>query len=132
MEGEVAEEVRIFLLESFEGLDQLEQDLVTLEKQPGDKSLVNGIFRVVHTIKGNSGFLGFSKLEKLCHRGESLLDAVRSERIRLNNQVSEALFQLLDVTRTALTEIEELGREGEVDSTKVVSSLESIISNAKQ
>jgi len=49
-----------FLTESYENLDQLDQDLVDLEANPEEKSLLASIFRTVHTIKGTCGFLGFT------------------------------------------------------------------------
>ncbi|MCB0333119.1 MAG: Hpt domain-containing protein, partial [Bdellovibrionales bacterium] len=60
---EIPEEVKIFLVEAYENLDQVEQDLVDLEKAPTDGELINSVFRAIHTIKGNSGFLAFNKLE---------------------------------------------------------------------
>lgn len=64
---------REFLLESFENLDQLDRDLVILEKDPQNQECLASIFRTIHTIKGSCGFLGFGKLESVAHVGESLL-----------------------------------------------------------
>ena len=52
--GEMDEIVREFLVESYENLDQLEQDMVSLESEPGSKELLSSIFRTIHTIKGLS------------------------------------------------------------------------------
>lgn len=54
--------VQEFLVESSENLDQLDRDLVALEETPDDPDRLASIFRTVHTIKGTSGFFGFSKL----------------------------------------------------------------------
>ena len=51
--------VKEFLIESYEGLDQLDRDLVTLEHSQTDADLLARIFRCVHTVKGTCGFLGF-------------------------------------------------------------------------
>ena len=69
--------VREFLVESTENLDQLDRDLVALEKDPRAADILASIFRTIHTIKGTSGFLGFSKLESVTHVGESLLSKMR-------------------------------------------------------
>ena len=61
-----------FLIESYESLDQLDQDFVRLESDLSRENLA-GIFRAVHTIKGSSGFLGLQRLEGLAHVGENLL-----------------------------------------------------------
>ena len=61
-----AEEIRDeFLVESREGLELLAQRLVQLEANPGDKGAISEIFRIIHTIKGASSFLGFKKIEAL-------------------------------------------------------------------
>ena len=60
-----------FLVESIEGLDRLDSDLVALEKDPSNPALLATVFRVIHTIKGSCGFLGFTKLEGVAHAGES-------------------------------------------------------------
>ena len=65
--------VKDFLQESTENLDRLDQEFVHLESDPGNAELLGSIFRTIHTIKGSCGFLGFTKLEKLTHAGESLL-----------------------------------------------------------
>ena len=79
--GVVANAVKEFLLESYEFLDRLDRDLVVLEKQPS-KEMLGAIFRVIHTIKGNCGFLGFSKLGSVTHAGEGLLALMREGRVK--------------------------------------------------
>lgn len=64
--------VKDFLIESNENLDRLDQELVKLESEPSSKDLLASVFRTIHTIKGSCGFLGFVRLEKLTHAGESL------------------------------------------------------------
>jgi two-component system chemotaxis sensor kinase CheA len=54
--------VREFLIESSENLARLDNEIVELERRPGDSELLASIFRTVHTIKGTCGFLGFSTL----------------------------------------------------------------------
>ena len=53
---EFQEILQDFLIESFELIEQLDQDLTLLETQPDDLDLLNRIFRVAHTIKGASSF----------------------------------------------------------------------------
>ena len=72
-----AEIVAEFLVESHENLDQLDRDLVELERTPDSRELLSSIFRTIHTIKGTSGFLAFNRLEALTHVGENLLSPGR-------------------------------------------------------
>ena len=77
-----------FLVESSENLDQLDKDLLALEADPTDPQRLASVFRTVHTIKGNSGFFGFSKLGALAHSGEHLLGKLRDGKLRLDDRVA--------------------------------------------
>ncbi|MCE9631399.1 MAG: chemotaxis protein CheA [Planctomycetia bacterium] len=104
-----------FLVESSENLDQLDQDLIALEKQPDDAQRVASIFRTVHTIKGNSGFFGFSKLGALAHSGEHLLGRLRDGKLTLDDRVTGSLYSMVDAVRSILQAIETTGNEGDQD-----------------
>jgi two-component system chemotaxis sensor kinase CheA len=101
-----------FIAESQEGLDRMERGLTELETRPEDGELVGEIFRVVHTIKGTTGFLGFDRLEKLAHAGEHLLSALRDGKVTVTSELISGLLRLMDGLRTILVLIEETGGEG--------------------
>jgi two-component system chemotaxis sensor kinase CheA len=102
-----------FIAESQEGLDRMERCLTELEARPEDcAQLVGEIFRSVHTIKGTTGFLGFSRLEKLAHAGEHLLGSLREGRLAVTEELISGLLRLLDGLRAILALIEETGGEG--------------------
>ena len=73
---------------------------------------LDSIFRTLHTIKGNSGFLGFPLFGELTHAGESLLGRLRGGELLLNTEITDALLQLVDAGRDILKEIERSGNEG--------------------
>jgi two-component system chemotaxis sensor kinase CheA len=104
---------REFLLESQEGLDRMERCLTDLETRPGDAELLADIFRSVHTIKGTTGFLGFSRLEALSHAGENLLGLLREGELAATAEVVSGLLSLMDMLRGILRSIEATGVEGE-------------------
>ncbi len=104
---------REFLLESQEGLDRMERCLTDLETRPGDAELLADIFRSVHTIKGTTGFLGFSRLESLSHAGENLLGLLRDGKLAANADIISGLLSLMDMLRGVLHSIETTGGEGE-------------------
>jgi two-component system chemotaxis sensor kinase CheA len=104
-----------FLVESSENLDQLDKDLLALEADPADPQRLASVFRTVHTIKGNSGFFGFSKLGALAHSGEHLLGKLRDGKLRLDDRVAGTLYSMVDAVRTILQSIETAGNEGDHD-----------------
>ncbi|MGC2584299.1 MAG: chemotaxis protein CheW, partial [Acidobacteriaceae bacterium] len=95
------------------GLDSMERCLTDLETRPGDAELIAEIFRSVHTIKGTTGFLGFSRLEALSHTGESLLGLLRERELAVSPPIISGLLALLDRLRGILRAIETTGGEGE-------------------
>ena len=107
--------VREFLVESNEGLDQVERDLVQLERTPGSAELVARVFRAIHTVKGTSGCLGFPQVEALAHVGEDLLSRVRDGLICLSSEMATALLAMVDALRQMLASIENTGDEGQHD-----------------
>jgi len=107
--------IQDFLVESAENLDRLDRDLVGLEKNPGDKNALAGIFRTIHTIKGTCGFLGFNKLEKVAHVGENLLTRLRDGQLTLTPEITTALLNMVDAVRQMLKEIQSTGQDGQQD-----------------
>jgi two-component system, chemotaxis family, sensor kinase CheA len=104
-----------FLVESSENLDQLDKDLLALEADPTDQQRLASVFRTVHTIKGNSGFFGFSKLGALAHSGEHLLGRLRDGRLTLDDRIAGTLYSMVDAVRSILGSIEATGAEGDKD-----------------
>ena len=115
--------VKEFLVESHENLDRLDRDLVDLEKHPSDREILASIFRTIHTIKGTTGFLGFSKLEAVAHVGENLLAKLRDGQLSLHPELTTALLAMVDAVRQMLASIEEAGSEGERDDRELIASL---------
>jgi two-component system chemotaxis sensor kinase CheA len=118
--------VQEFLVESTENLDQLDRDLIALEQVPGDEERLASIFRTVHTIKGNSGFFGFSKLGALTHSGEHLLGRLRDGKLSLDDRVTGSLYSMVDAVRSILRSIEATGAEGEQDFRELAQSLTAV------
>ncbi len=109
-----------FVVEAREGLDQLDLDLLALERDPGSTDLLSGAFRTLHTIKGSSGFLGFVTLEAVTHAGENLLGGLRDGDIALSPDLVTVLLEVGDATRLLVDEIERTGSEGDLDPTDLV------------
>ncbi len=67
-----------FLSEARDGLQGIGEKLMQLESAPADAGLMNELFRLVHTLKGNSGLFDFPEMTRVLHAGEDLMDAVRT------------------------------------------------------
>ncbi|GIU89040.1 MAG: ATPase [Acidimicrobiia bacterium] len=126
MAGEMDEVVEEFLVESFENLDQLDRDLLALEQDPENRDAIASIFRIVHTVKGTCGFLGFTKLEEITHVGENLLSQLRDGTLTVDARIADALLALGDAIREILGTIERDGAEGDTDYAQLVQRLSAL------
>ncbi len=104
--------VHEFLVESCENVDRIDRDLVALEQNPEDRTILAGIFRSIHTIKGTCGFLGFGRLESVSHVGENLLSKLRDGEMQVTEEITSVLLSLVDAVRSMLSEIENTGKDG--------------------
>lgn len=92
-----------FVEEVIELLDKLERDLLNLEKNTDDPSLVEEIFRVMHTIKGAAGMYGLDKTVTLTHKLESVYANIRDEKTEITKQLITLSFKSIDFIRTLVT-----------------------------
>jgi two-component system chemotaxis sensor kinase CheA len=91
-----------FLVESNESLAQLDQDFDALEERPDDQELLSNIFRAIHTIKGVSGFPGFSTLGAVTHRAENILSQLRDGDRKLTHELTDLLLETFDAVKRKL------------------------------
>jgi two-component system chemotaxis sensor kinase CheA len=119
--------IKEFLVESNDNLDQLDRDLVDLEKDPQSSELLGRIFRAIHTVKGTSGVLGFGKLESVAHVGENLLSRMRDGKLRLSAEITTGLLRMVDAIREVLNAIEISGSEGDGDYSRTIAMLKDLL-----
>ena len=98
-----------FILEARECLEQVGERLLQVEKAPSDAELLNDLFRLVHTLKGNCGLFEFKPLERVVHAGEDLLDRIRNGQLAYSNDIADALLEAMDFTAQMVDEIEQHG-----------------------
>ncbi len=94
----------LFLAESREHLSGCNQLLLTWEREPANRDAVGGLFRSIHTIKGMGATMGFTGVAELAHRLESLLDAIRQERVTVESGTFQLLFRAVDALGEAVEE----------------------------
>lgn len=103
-----------FSQEAREYLDEVEPALIELSQGSGDTGepdmeLINGVFRLFHSMKGSAGFLHLNTVAGLTHEAETLLDRIRKGKASLSHAVTELLCQTLDLFREMLDSIEAKG-----------------------
>jgi two-component system, chemotaxis family, sensor kinase CheA len=112
-----------FLVESIEDLDRLDQGIVELEANPASEEVLASIFRNIHTIKGTSGFFGFTNLESVSHAGENLLSVLREGSLAFSAVHASALLSMCDAVRSMLGLIGDSGVDGDDDHSELVGRL---------
>lgn len=117
-----------FLAESSENLAQLDHDVVELERDPSNASILNSIFRAIHTIKGACGFLGLPRLENVSHTAESVLERLRNGALKAEPDVISDILRAVDVIKQILTELGAHGAEPAGDDSLLLALLEQWLS----
>ena len=95
-----------FLSEAREALEGIGNKLMELEVAPQDAGLMTELFRLVHTLKGNSGLFEFPEMTRVLHAGEDLMDAVRNGRVGYSQALADRLLDAMDFVGMLCDEIE--------------------------
>lgn len=122
---EVNEYLDIFIEESKEHIQSLNDHLLELEKDPKNIVIVNEIFRSAHTLKGMSATMGYQDLADLTHNMENVLDAVRNMKLDLNPEIVDVIFNAVDSLESMVLNIID-GGSGKMDVSELVNKLNAI------
>jgi len=114
--------LRDFLVETSEHIEGAENQLVQFERDPSDASLIASIFRLVHTIKGTSSFLGLNRLQDVAHGAETLISELRDGAPPTERTVT-LILAAIDRIKKLIEEIEEHGGEPEGDDGDLVAMI---------
>lgn len=115
----------MFLEESADNLQTLNEALLQLEQNPDDIDKLNEIFRVAHTIKGMAATMGFSQMAELTHKMEDVLSKFRDGEIKISKDVVTILFNCLDTLEQMVNNITE-GNTKQLSIEKLLSELENV------
>lgn len=115
----------MFLEESMDNLQTLNESLLQLEQEPEDIDKLNEIFRVAHTIKGMAATMGFSQMAELTHKMEDVLSEFRDGELSVTQKVVTVLFKCLDTLEQMVNNISE-GSDRELDIDEIILELESM------
>jgi two-component system chemotaxis sensor kinase CheA len=120
------EVVRDFVAEALEGLEALDSKMVRLEQAPDDPALLGEIFRLAHTLKGTSGFLGLSRLQGVAHAAENVLGGFRDGTLTVTPAAVSAILDVLDVIREIVDYLSVHGEEPGGDDGRLIATLDAI------
>ncbi len=126
---DMSQYLEIFIDESKEHLQTMNEILLVLEKDVDNLSHLGEIFRIAHTIKGMSGTMGFTKVADLTHKMENLLDLVRNGEVKVTSYIVDVLFECFDALEEYIDNLEKNGSEGDLDSSALVKKLAVIADN---
>jgi two-component system chemotaxis sensor kinase CheA len=113
MELDPREVWAVYVGDSNEAFQDIEESLLSLEADPTQVEYVNRLYRGMHTLKGNSGFLGLVNIEKLAHVAEDLVGLVRDRGVPLDGEITDVLLETLDALRAGVQRAAD--RMGDID-----------------
>jgi len=116
-----------FLTETYEGLQQLEGLVLSLESDPNNLEIVRDAFRILHTIKGTCGFLGLDRMQTISHHAENIFGKAREGSLTITPLITSTIFVSLDAIRKICEGIEEKGAEPQGDDREILASLEKCV-----
>jgi two-component system, chemotaxis family, sensor kinase CheA len=122
----------IFLEEADEQLQELNQSLLVLEKNPDqiDIDIINSIFRTAHSLKSSAAFVGLNDLSDLAHHMENLLQGVRDKTLSMSPKIIEVLFQCFDLINSIINCVSR-GEEPKQDLTETINKIKDLNENSK-
>ena len=112
--------LELFIDETKEHLQSLNEHILELEKEPEDTDTINEIFRAAHTLKGMAGTMGYTRMQRLTHDMENVFSEVRNNTIKVDGAMVDLLFQCLDALEEYTENIQNTGDEGTNDNEHLI------------
>ena len=120
---DVSQYLEIFIDETKEHLQNLNDLLLVLEKEHEDKATINEIFRAAHSLKGMAGTMGYKRMQNLTHNMENVFSEIRNDKMKVTASLVDTLFQCLDALEAYLSNIQETSDEGTEDNEAIIKLL---------
>ena len=128
---DVSQYLEIFIDETSEHIQSLSDNIMTLEKEPDNKDVINEIFRAAHSLKGMAGTMGFKRMQHLTHDMEDVFQEVRSDKVKVTSDMIDLLFRCLDAIQAYLDCIKETSDEGTEDNESLIQGLNAFLARAE-
>lgn len=127
---DVSQYLEIFIDETKEHLQNLNDQLLTLESEPENENTINEIFRAAHSLKGMAGTMGYKRMQKLTHNMENVFSEIRNGKMKVQSELVDVLFRGLDALESYLENIQGSADEGTEDNESIIRDLNSILAAA--
>lgn len=127
---DVSQYLEIFIDETKEHLQSLNEQLLVIEKEPENTDTINEIFRAAHSLKGMAGTMGYKRMQKLTHQMENVFSEIRNGAKKVDANIVDVLFQCLDALEEYLACIQETADEGDNDNDPILKQLETILNGS--
>jgi len=106
--------VENFIMEAMEHLGTIEVNILNLEQDPENFEVIDAIFRPFHTIKGVSGFLNLSDINRLAHEVEALLDDARNQELTVDEAITDLVLDAVDLMKEMINHLSQQLETGTV------------------
>ncbi|MBS5932858.1 MAG: chemotaxis protein CheA [Clostridiales bacterium] len=124
---DVSQYLEIFIDETKEHLQNLNEQLLILEKEPDNVNTINEIFRAAHSLKGMAGTMGYKRMQRLTHDMENVFSEIRNGKMSVGANLVDVLFQGLDALESYLSNILDTADEGTEDNEPIITQLNKIL-----
>ncbi len=124
---DVSQYLEIFIDETTEHLQSLNEQLLILEKEPDNTDTINEIFRAAHSLKGMAGTMGYKRMQRLTHDMENVFSEIRNGKMNVTAYLVDTLFQGLDALESYLASIQETADEGTDDHQDIIDALNNVL-----
>lgn len=124
---DVNQYLEIFIDETKEHIQNLNDQLLVIEQEPENKDTINEIFRAAHSLKGMAGTMGYKRMQRLTHDMENVFSEIRNDKMKVTAGLIDVLFQSLDAIEGYLNHIQETADEGTDDNEPIIKELNRIL-----
>lgn len=127
-----SEIIEFFLVEAGEHVQNLNTGLLSLEKHPGDTSLIDELFRAAHTLKGSAAMMGFQGISDIAHKAEDMLGLFRSKSAPISRDTLNFLFDSVDAVKLMLEGVASKKSEDPLLVESITQSFKEIVDKIKK
>ena len=120
---DVSQYLEIFVEETREHLQNLNEHILVLEKEPENMDTINEIFRAAHSLKGMAGTMGYKRMQHLTHNMENVFSEIRNGKMSASSELVDTIFQCLDALENYLDNIINNQDEGTDDNEPIIKAL---------